>query len=234
VRLGTPNAKLETRDWKLPLRAVLFDFEGTLVDFQWRLAEAEAELRAALEELGFALEPFSGDNYATLRTRAIGLRPELRTELDARFSAIYDRYDGDALGRWSVLPGAEKVLARLASRGLRLGLVTNIGRPTIGPALERLGLDGSFEVVVTRNEVAFAKPSGEGIRKALEFLACRAEETLFVGDSLSDLGAARDAGVAVAIVAGGESSAEAVRTRGPDHFLRRLLELDELLPPVLP
>jgi phosphoglycolate phosphatase-like HAD superfamily hydrolase len=53
--------------------------------------------------------------------------------------------------------------------------------------------------------------------------------TLMVGDSLSDLGAARSAGVAVAIVAGGESAADDVAAARPDHHLQRLAEVADLV-----
>jgi phosphoglycolate phosphatase len=210
---------------------VLFDFEGTLVDFQWRLAEAEARLRAELSTLGFDLAPFDGDNYALLRTRALELAgtADVRQRIERRFGEIYDGYDADALSRWSVREGASGLLARLRSAGLEVGLVTNIGRPTIEAALCRFGLERAFDVVVTRNDVARAKPSGEGILKALALLGVPAGHALFVGDSLSDLAAARAAGVRVAILRGGESAAEDVAEARPDWFLALLSDVGALV-----
>lgn len=198
---------------------VLFDFEGTLVDFQWRLADAEAELRAVLGALGFDLAPFAADNYAVLRTRALELAGSdaVRDEVERRFGPIYDRYDADALSRWSLRDGAADLLRDLRASGRRLGLVTNIGRTAIDGALSRFGLARAFDAIVTRSDVARAKPSGDGVRRALAALGAAPREALLVGDSLSDLRAARDADICVALIPGGESSPEEIAGHRPDY-----------------
>jgi phosphoglycolate phosphatase len=207
--------------------AVLFDWEGTIVDFQWRLAQAEVELRGVLSDLGFDLTLFADDNYAVLRSRALDLARSsgVHAEIERRFGEIYDRYDQDAATRWGLQDGAGELLGSLRSSGRSLALVSNVGRRTIGEVLDRFGLTGVFEAVVTRNEVARAKPSGEGLRKALSALGADPSRAIFVGDSLSDLFAARDAGLTVAIVVGGENRPEEIARHGPDYILAALGEL---------
>ncbi len=213
---------------------VVFDLEGTLVDFQWRLAEAEAELRAAGAELGCEPSLLEKENYAGIRHRALDQAlvvfdlPEARRAVDRRLNPIYDRYDLDALSRWSPREGAAEVLRHLASRGVRLALVSNIGRQAAQAALERFGLAPGLGAVVTRDDVVRMKPEAEGIRRALELLGCDGP-ALMVGDSLSDLFAARQAGIPVAILAGGESEAAAVRAQRPEHLLSHLWELGPLV-----
>ncbi len=211
---------------------VLFDLEGTLVDFQWQLAEAEAELRAAAGTL-LGLDPrrFEGDNYAAILRRALELAPtpETRVEIRRRLDPIYDRFDEDALSRWALREGARELLADLRGCGIRTGLVSNIGTRAVTGALRKFGLEGDLEAVVTRDDVAAMKPDGGGIRRAMGALGIAEGGTLMVGDSLSDLGAARSAGVAVAIVAGGESAPADVAAARPDHHLQRLAEVADLV-----
>jgi HAD superfamily hydrolase (TIGR01509 family) len=211
--------------------AVLFDFEGTLVDFQWSLAAAEAELRAVLSDLGFDLTPFVRDNYAVLRSRALDLASsdDVRHRIEARFGEIYDRYDRDALTRWSLQRGAQELLQGLRTAGVRLALISNVGRLALGDALARLGLSTAFDAVVTRNDVGRAKPSGEGLRKALSLLHADPDRAMMVGDSLSDLFAARDAGVEVAILLGGENPPELIHQNQPDHVISCLNQVFNLL-----
>ncbi len=210
---------------------VLFDLEGTLVDFQWQLVVAENELRAAVGGLGFDTSLFTDDNYAAIRRRALELAasPETRNEIDQRLGPIYDRYDQDALSRWSLQEGARELLADLRGCGIRTGLVSNIGRGAVAGALRKFRLENCVETVVTRNDVSQMKPDGKGIQQAMAALGVAAGQTLMVGDSLSDLGAARNAGVAIAIVAGGESSPAAVAAAKPDHQLRRLAQVADLV-----
>lgn len=205
---------------------VLFDLEGTLVDFQWNLAEAEETLRRTA--CGFGLDPglFEGANYAAIHRRAVeAVGPAGRPAIERALAAVYDRYDMDAASRWSLRDGTAEALGELARLGIPAALVTNIGRQAVEHVLGRFQLDRSFAAVVTRDDVRFMKPSGEGIRRALGVLGVPPGHALMVGDSLSDVGAAREAGVRVAVVLGGESPPDRLLAARPDHVLHGLHEL---------
>lgn len=209
------------------LRAVLFDFEGTLVEFAWDLVAGEAALRDGLADLGFPRDLFATDSYATMWNRALKLEsaPAGEEELRARLGPIYDRFDLDALGRWRLRAGALETMAELRGRGLLVAVVSNIGRIALEPAVERFGLADSLDLVLTRDDVRFMKPDGEGLHRCLERLGVVAAQALFVGDSRTDVLAARDAGVRVAIITGGESALEAYGDLLPDAFLDGLSEV---------
>lgn len=214
-----------------PFQVLLFDFEGTLVDFQWKLKDAARDAKDELRRLGF--DPASWeDNYATLRNSAVHLATQRgvakRVVMDC-IDAIYDRYDQDAASRWSVLPEVKSVLPRLKSeRHVKLGLVSNIGRRAVDEALPRLGLAGMFDVIITRNDVEMLKPSGAGIRIAHEKLGITNADALFVGDSVTDVLGARDAGLPVAIIQGGESASAILVAIKPDYLWKSLAEIETL------
>ncbi len=214
-----------------PFDALLFDLEGTLVDFQWRLEEAEAELRSAVIRLGIEPLAVAGENYAGIRQKALELAgtPGLRDRIDRALAPVYDAYDLDAESRWSLREGAAGALERLAAAGVPAALVTNIGRRAAGRALDRLGIRGFFGAVVTRDDVAGLKPSGEGILKALAALGRPPGQALMVGDSASDVGAARAAGVRVVLVSGGESEIRALGSHLPDALIPSLEDLPPLV-----
>lgn len=216
---------------KKQYRAVLFDFEGTLVDFQWKLPEAEVELRGVLASLGFDLAQFEKDNYATLRTRSMEMAQteELKREIDSRFGEIYDRYDFDALSRWNLKPGARELLEKLQGGGVKVAIVSNIGRKGLSEALKVLSIEGVVSTIVTRNDVTRAKPSGEGIVKVLASFGVRPEDALMVGDSLADILAGRDAGTAVVLLTGGEAPTGVLAAAGPDHMLATLTALEAII-----
>ncbi len=210
---------------------LLFDFEGTLVDFQWKLKDAARDVKAELRHLGF--EPAAWeDNYATLRNNAqktFGGSQTLKVSVMDRLDAIYDRYDHDAASRWSVWPGVKTVLARLKSeQQIKLGLVSNIGRRAIDDMLPRLGLADLFDVIITRNDVEMLKPSGEGIRIALGKFGAENSDALFIGDSVTDILAATDAGIKVAIIQGGESPPASLTAAGPSYLWHAIEELEIL------
>lgn len=212
------------------LRAVLFDFEGTLVEFAWDLEAGEAALLAGLVDMGFSPDLFARDSYATMWNRALGLTgPAGEDALRAHMGPIYDRYDLDALERWRLRPGARETVLELQGRGLQVAVVSNIGRIALEPAIDRFALGDHLDLVVTRDDIRFMKPDGEGLRSCLDRLGVGADQALFVGDSRTDVLAARDAGLRVAIVGGGESAPEAYVDLPPDAFIDALSEVGGLM-----
>lgn len=211
--------------------AAIFDFEGTLVDFQWQLAPAEEELRRGFAGLGFGGGEFARGNYAAMWNAAADLlAPRGRMdELRRAIAPIYDRWDLDALTRWGPRPGAAELLCQLAARGLRAGMVSNVGRAALDLALSRFDLARWLSPVVTRDEVTCMKPRAEGILRVLSDWQVEADRVLFVGDSRADVFGARAAGLHVAIIRGGECDEGAFADAPPDYMISRLSELEELM-----
>lgn len=210
-----------------PIRTVIFDFEGTLVDFQWRLAEAEAELRAAFAQQGYAVE----GNYARMWNLAAdrATAPDRIDALRRALYPVYDRWDGDALTRWSARAGAAALLQRLAERGVAAALVSNIGRTALDAALVRFGLRDRLRRVVSRDDVTRLKPHPQGVAIALAATNTPPDQALFVGDSLADVHAARAAGLRVAIIRGGEAPETDFVAAPPDWLITRLDEVAGLI-----
>jgi phosphoglycolate phosphatase len=109
--------------------------------------------------------------------------------------------------------------------GLRLAVVSNIGSRALSAAVRDLGLGGLFDLVLSRNDVRFMKPDGDGLGRALDRLGVDPTRALFVGDSRTDILAARAAGVRVAVIAGGESDRAALDLDPPDHYVTSLAEV---------
>jgi HAD superfamily hydrolase (TIGR01509 family) len=210
------------------VEAMLFDFEGTLVDFQWKLSEAVSEALQALRDMGFAKDLIRSRKYSTLLAEAVqkaaqsGVRPD---EVRERIGTLYDRYDEDALKRWSLRPGAKAFLHALGKKGVRTGLVSNVGRKALVRALATLGLEGLFEVVLSRNDVLNLKPAPDGINLALERLDVSREASIFLGDSLDDVHGARNAGIRVMIITQGENLKEEILAARPDRVIQGYDEL---------
>lgn len=211
--------------------AAIFDFEGTLVDFQWRLEPAEAELRRAFAELGFAGDEFSRGNYASMwNAAADSLAKQGRmAELRGALGPVYDRWDTDALSRWAPRAGAAELLRAIVAAGSRAGMVSNIGRRALGEALGRFGYERWLAPVVSRDEVTWMKPRAEGILRVVADWRLAPGEVLFVGDSRADVMGARAAGMAVAIVRGGECDESVFAGDPPEHMVSRLEELAGLI-----
>jgi phosphoglycolate phosphatase len=210
------------------VEAILFDFEGTLVDLQWNLQEAVKETLEMLRPLSFPIQQLQGMKYSTLMLEAMKMAHEFGLSPDRvreNIGAIYDRYDADALMRWHLREGSKDLLSALKTKGMKIGLVSNVGRKGLEKALPKLGLHPFLNVVVSRNDVQSMKPSGEGLRLALSRLHVVQDRALYVGDTLDDVQAARDAGVKVIVIMGKESSKAEFLSMGPDQLITHFNEL---------
>lgn len=208
------------------IKLITFDFEGTLVDFQWKLAEAEGKVLKMLEENGVAGELRGCTNYASVynlvrkKEEEWGFTPG---RLISSIDSIYDTYDLDAASRWKPVEGIIRALD--PGEGYKTALVSNVGKKGLDKALLKFGLKDCFGMVVTRNDVRLLKPSGEGLCAALKWAGAGKEKAIHIGDSLSDIWAAKNAGVKIGIVLGGENKPEDLLREKPDLVLEKLGDL---------
>ena len=210
------------------VEAILFDFEGTLVDLQWNLQGAVKETLEMLGTIGFPIQRLQGMKYSTLMLEAIGMAQKMGQSTDRvreKIGTIYDRFDEDALKRWTLREGSKDLLSVLKTKGMKIGLVSNVGRKALDKVLPKLDLHPFFHVVVSRNDVQYMKPSGEGLDLALNRLHVIQDKALYVGDSLDDVQAAKAAGVKVIILMGKESSTAELLSAGPDQLITHFNEL---------
>jgi putative hydrolase of the HAD superfamily len=183
------------------IRAVLLDALGTLVELEppWvHLAEAlgaqpdERLVGAVRAEMDYyrehSHEGRDADSLAELRARCAEVLSQAlgrEVSVETMMSAI----------RFRAFPDAAPALAELRALGLRLVCVSNwdVSLPEV---LERCGLAGALDGVVTSAEVGARKPDPAIFAPALELAGCAATEALYVGDTpAEDLAAARAAGV---------------------------------------
>ncbi|MFP4624561.1 MAG: HAD family hydrolase [Gemmatimonadota bacterium] len=174
--------------------AVLFDLDGTLIDTRSIYLEAyrravEPYLREDLtpEDI-MALRPTS--EIAFLRA----VVPE--SDFDACLDGFYRAYQALHVGgEPGVFPGVPATLARLRRAGAPLGLVT--GKSRRSWEITRAVTDSlePFDVLVFDDDVRAPKPDPHGLELALELLRVEPGRAVYVGDTVSDMEAARTAGV---------------------------------------
>ena len=175
------------------IRCVLFDLDGTLID-TWDLYVRAME--RTLEEISH--EEVSAERLATLRLnsepRLLGYFVPLEEVGGAhqRFLANYHALHETCFG--GVYPGVQDLLKTLRSLGNKIGIVTGKSRGAWEITLRHVPLP-HFDTLVFDDDVSEPKPDSEGIVKAMANLGASPSETIYIGDSLSDLEAATAAGV---------------------------------------
>ena len=117
-----------------------------------------------------------------------------------RAHAAFDTAYRDYVGEVSPLePDTHEQLLHIRSLGVFLGVISNRNREFMEHEIATVE-DGSwvdlFDTMACGNDVRHRKPNPDLIFKALEFLGMRpSEQCWYVGDSTTDVIAAKDAGV---------------------------------------
>jgi len=192
--------------------AVFFDVGDTLLDTSAMLdsalytalvpvdpARTIEDVRAAVARSGASLPvrqpPFhevrENSNWWIDRYRRVGEELGLTDDPLMRFVATVaeGHFNGDAL---HVVPDAPAALARLAARGIPLGVISNWD-DTLEPILEKKGLHRFFRVFVASTLLRRAKPDREIFERALSLMGVAAKDAWHVGDDATAdaLGAVR-------------------------------------------
>jgi phosphoglycolate phosphatase-like HAD superfamily hydrolase len=105
-------------------------------------------------------------------------------------------------------------MGRLAGAGLRLAVTTSDDRAPTLRTLADLEVAGLVEVVVAGDDGITPKPAPDPLLLAADRLGVAIGNTLYVGDSLVDVAAARSAGVAAVVMVGRPDGPAAQRADG--------------------
>ncbi len=129
------------------------------------------------------------------------------------------------------LPGARELLVYLSQVGVPWAIATSGTMESAGPVLAGLGV-GKDTVVITRDQVRYAKPDPDLFIAAAEGLGVQIDTSVVVGDSVWDLLAARRArALGVGMLSGGYGAEELERAgayRVYQDPADLLLHLDEV------
>ena len=221
-------------DLKYP-EMVLVDVDGTLVDSVPDLAFCVDE---TMQRLGLplrgeqAVRQWVGNGVERLVERALTNSIDDSADPDALSGAMpifLELYAKNTSKRSRLYPGVMEGLNFLLSEGFRLGSVTNKAERFTLPLLKALGIFDFFEIVVSGDTLPRKKPDPMPLLHAAQRLGINPSDALMLGDSRSDVKAARAAGFQIVCVSYGYNHGEDIRDYAPDAVIGSLAELSVLL-----
>ncbi|GGE93854.1 phosphoglycolate phosphatase [Stappia taiwanensis] len=209
---------------------LVFDLDGTLVD---TMGDLSATLNAVLASLGHAPVPpeslgsLFGQGARALLQRGLAdngvtAEPELIETLYARF---LDHYLANIAVHSRPFPGVIATLQRFRARGWRCTICTNKPEYLARPLLAALGMTGHFDAIVGSDTFSCAKPHAEPVLGAIARAEGSPARAIMVGDSKTDIDAARAAGIPVVAVTFGYTSVP-VEELAPDAIISHFDALD--------
>ncbi len=126
-------------------------------------------------------------------------------------------------------PGIKEILKDVKSKNIFLSIYTGKGKDAATITLKKLGIYDYFDLIITGDDVKEHKPSPEGIHIFLEKFNLKKEEVLMIGDAISDIKAARKAGIEIASVVWDTYAKEEIMKLGSDYVFNTVDELKEYL-----
>jgi len=215
-------------------KMVLIDVDGTLVDSVPDLAWCVDEMMRQLEmpERGeSSVRHWVGNGVPRLVERTLtndldGM-PD-KALYDKAYPIFLDLYADNTSKRSMLYDGVKEGLEYLQSAGYRLGCVTNKASQFTEPLLKTLGLYDLFEIVISGDTLPKKKPDPLPLLHAAEKLGVTPAESLMLGDSMSDVKAARAAGFRIVCMTYGYNHGEDIRDSNPDAVIDSMAELEGL------
>ncbi len=206
---------------------LIFDSDGTLVD----------TLRLIVAAYNYAVEPVlartfdEGQVYALFgppMERIFGnlLPPSAVNGAVDRYHAFYRQHFHEYA---RVYPGIFDLLTAIQKSDRKLGVLTGAGRVAAELTMQFTYLSAFFTTLVTGDDVDHPKPDPQGLFMAISKIGGISDETIYVGDSIVDLDAAKRAGARSGAALWGSRYPAELSMSSPDFIFREPSQIMEII-----
>ena len=210
---------------------IVFDLDGTLAD---TAPDLVATLNTLLLRENLPRQkietarPFVGAGARRLLECGFAAAgaPLQEPRASALLGDFLERYEAHIADETRLFPGAERSLDLFLGAGFRLAVCTNKTERLAQLLLKRLGVADRFRAICGRETFAHMKPDGRALLSTIERAEGDPARAVMVGDSRTDVAAARNAGAPVVAVDFGYSDPP-VATFQPDRLISHFDELWE-------
>jgi phosphoglycolate phosphatase len=216
-------------------KMILIDVDGTLVDSVPDLAYCVDVMMVRLGRAPYgetAVRDWVGNGVERLVRRALVGQLEgepTDADFDRAYPIFLDLYAENTSKRSVLYPGVREGLDWLRAAGYPLGCVTNKAAQFTEPLLKDLGVRDFFDIVISGDTLPKKKPDPLPLLHAAEYFGVAPADSLMIGDSVSDVSAARAAGFGIVCMSYGYNHGEDIRLANPDAVIDSMVELQGLV-----
>lgn len=212
---------------------IIFDLDGTLLD---TAPDLSAALNTLLVEEGYKSIPLLEVRNMVgrgavhmiqqgLARAGIQIEGDLPDDMRSRF---IDHYRACCTKQTVPFPGVLRTLSSLTEMGHPLSICTNKQESMSIEIIRKLELEGFFSGIIGGDTLLKPKPDPRPIHAAIELTGGTRERAVMVGDSITDVQAARAANIPVIAVSFGYTEISP-NNLGADEVIDHF---DELIPAI--
>ena len=219
----------------LRAKGLLFDLDGTLVESFPDIALA---VNLTLQQLGMAavdeqrIQNWVGNGSPMLMKRALTgeMDGEPDSDLFARAMPLFfEFYATHSWHRSFLYDGVVDTLQRFQAQGFKMACVTNKPARHTELVLRASGLSAFFGCFIGGDSLPNRKPDPAPLRHAARQIGVRGADCIMVGDSLSDILAAKAAKMPVLCLTYGYNQGIDLSSHGPDALVDHFTDLIQLV-----
>jgi len=225
--------------------AVIFDLDNTLTDFMRAKERSITEAADAMIDAGLPVSRAEAVDglFAIYKDRGIEYQKVFNIFLEQTIGRMDDRILAAAVVAYRrardsslvLYPHCQLVLNRLLKQGYKLAVVSDAPRFEAWLRLTALGLQHTFDLVLTYDDTGAHKPDPKPFRMALEKLGVPPERALVMGDWRErDILGGRNAGLHTVYARYGDQYSQYATksdapTAEPDFVAEDMLQLLDIL-----
>lgn len=205
-------------------RLVIFDLDGTLADSSADVIDC---FKYAFEKENIPVPP----EEELKRTIGYPLKKVLAGYGDAEIlHGHFIRKAREVMGSKTILlPGAMETLKELKRLEVKVCIATTKIRQNTERILQNLRIREYIDELSCADDVENVKPAPDAINRLLTLYNTARDQAVMVGDTINDIIAARNAGVASMALTTGFDAAEKLRTENPDWMSNDIRDVPRIV-----
>jgi phosphoglycolate phosphatase len=216
------------------IKAVLLDLDGTLVHTAPEISRAANSMLAKMNLptlTAVQITTYIGDGATTLIKRCLTGRIDGAPEpaLLATAQALFFEYYAQIVTESQPYPNALAGLISIKNAGLRTACVTNKPSSFTLPLLQKYDLLRYFDLVVSGDTLPRKKPEPDQILYVCEQFGVLVQDVAMVGDSKTDISAARSAGCRMFAVPYGYNQGQRIEVTEVDALIDNIGDVLDLV-----
>ena len=214
------------------MKGVLFDLDGTLID-------SAPDLHNCINKVLIDNDKEKIDLSKLRKLISQGSEAIIKECFDDHLEnskiqrlrdQFWEYYSKSLTDKTKVFPNIDVVLKNLTKKSVPWGIVTNKIERFAKPIIEHFRWNKHATTLIYGDTLTASKPSPEPLLVAAEQLKIKPENCVYVGDTSTDVAAARAARMTSIVVGYGYSDLDINELKKiADHFINKVIELDRII-----
>ncbi len=217
----------------MAIKAILFDMIGTTVSEKDPMFISNCFVKAFGEHKMSVTPGTIQKHRGRDKNQMIGdILRELNYPLQLTTS-ILQRFQWNVekgIRNFSAAEGARDIFGAMMGKGIKIGIGSGLPRAVFDRVFYHLHWDEvGFDYIGIAEEIGRGRPHPDMILDMMKEVDVAANETLKVGDTVSDIQEGKNAGVKTVAMLAGTQPEQQLRDENPDFIIRQLAELREIV-----